>query len=182
MQGRHFLIENPAGSEFVHLPCMVRIWNIGQIASCNVLQCNLGLIADGMPINKNTILWASSRLLLEPFRGLVCTCRELGTLKGKLGNIAKAKYAQVWPRNMCLRICIGIQAFIRSIRRNHLVYEESVSQLYPAALGLPRRRGRPRINPDGIADTVRGVIYDCFACIGRLHKRHPDHTRNDEPP
>lgn len=86
------------------------------------------------------------------------------------------------PRNMCLRTCIGIQALMGSIRGSRLVCEEGASRLYPVALGLPKRRGRPRIDPGRIVDTVRGVIRDFPACIGRLHERRPDHTRNNELP
>ena len=45
----------------------------------------------------------------------------------------------------------------------------------------PVGRGRPRSNPPGIVSR-EGVIYDCPACMRRLPKHHPAHTRGDEPP
>ena len=178
---RHFILENLAGPELFHLPCSTDIWNTGLVCKCNVPQRSLGSMVGGQPNYKYTSLMASSILLLEPFRGLVCKCREHGTLSGTFNGVDKTKFAQVWPRNVCLKICTGIQSLTRVTRKNHLVYE-SDARLYFVALGLPRRRGRPRLNPDGIVDIVRGVIYDCPVCIGRRHKRHPDHTRNSEPP
>ena len=130
---------------------------------------------------KNTTLMVSSTLLLEPFRALQCTCREHGTLQGYLEGIPKTRFAQVWPRSMCLQLCTEILAFIRSQRRNHLVYG-SVPRLCPVAIGSSKRRGRPRKNPDGIEDTRLGVICDCPACVGGKHQHHPDDTRNGEPP
>ena len=50
--------------------------------------------------------------------------------------------------------------------------------------GVPfgrRGRGRPRTKPEGIA-FKEGVIHDCLACLRRLHKFHPVHISNGEPP
>ena len=170
---RHFLVENPAGSELFHLDCFEQLWTSGRVVKCRVPQCALGLMIDGMPIYKNTTLFASSSLLLAPFKGLACTSAAHGTLSGRCGNVDKTKLAQVWPREMCHRICIGIQALMRQRRRAYLLHDADMFYL--------TGRGRPRKNPLGIV-SADGVIYDCPACMQRLHKRHPAHTRNGEPP
>lgn len=143
----------------------------------NVLQCALGLVVDGQPIyKKNTSPFASSTLLLEPFRGLNCICNAHGALDGCSGNVAKTKLAQVWPRETCHRICTGIQRFLGHIRRSNLVHDSDA--VYPVdgmAPGRRQRRGRPRKNPEGIV-TEEGVIYDCLVCMGRLHKFHQADT------
>ena len=72
----------------------------------------------------------------------------------------------------CHPICTGIQALIRHRRRAHLVHDADI--LYPVG------RGRPRKNPLGIV-SKHEVVYDCPACMRRLHKSHPAHTRNNEP-
>lgn len=124
---------------------------------------------------------ARSSLLIEPFGGLKSICPAHGTLKGRCDGIAGAKFSQVWPREMCHRICIGIQPAIRQLRRNYLVHGSDVC--YPADVLAPgpRRRGRRRKNLEGIVSR-RGVIYGCPACMGRLHKLHLAHARNGELP
>ena len=162
--GRHFILENPAGSELFKLSSIAAIFNHEGVVKVNVPQCAMGLRVHGEPILKNTTLMASSLLLLEPFKGVRCTCKYHGELMG--GN--KTKLAQVWPRGMCLRICIGISNVLRKRR---------LGFAYPLGGG----RGRPRKNPLGIVSR-QGVIFDCPACLRRLHKEHPAHTRNAEPP
>ena len=113
-------------------------------------------------------------ILIMLFRGLKCTCKSHGSLTGETGGTDKTKFAQVWPREMCQRIFTGILNLIRQRRRQYS---------YPVD-GVPlgrRGRGRPRKNPEGIG-SKEGVIFDCPACMRRLHKRYPAHTRNGEPP
>ena len=62
---RHFLVENPAGSELFHLKCFEELWNTGKVVKRNIPQCALGLIVDGQPIYMNVALFASSTLLLK---------------------------------------------------------------------------------------------------------------------
>ena len=143
------------------------------MVKCNVPQCAFGLMIDGMPIYKNTTLFASSSLLLALVKGVTCIHDSHGTLSGRCGSVVKTKFAQVWPREMCHRICSGIQALIRQRRRAYLVHD--------ADMFYPTGRGRPRKNPLGIV-SAEGVIYDCPACMRRLHKRHLAHTRNGQPP
>ena len=115
---RHFIVDNFARSELFHLSCFAAIYNIGKCVKVNVPQCALGLVVDGEPICKTTTLMVSSALLADPFRGLECTCRAHGAPEGKTGGIVDTKFAQVWPRAMCQRTCIGIQTLIRQRRKS----------------------------------------------------------------
>ena len=169
---RHFLAENPADSELFHLRCFEELWNIGNVVKRNIPQCALGLLVDGQPIYKNTTLFASSTLLLNPCKGFKCTCSSHGALDGRRWNVDKSKFAQVWPGEMCQRICVGIQALRRQGRRAYLVHDSEVV--------FPVGRCRPRKNPLGIVSRHR-VIYNCPACMRRLHKSHPAHTRHGGP-
>lgn len=168
---RHFLVENFAGSELIPLACFNAIWETDECAKVNVPQCALGLVAYGEPTYKNITRLASITLLLEPFRGLKCTCSSHGTLSGYSGGTAGGKFAQVWLREMRQRICIGLRILTRQRVRQYYV------ELYPVGRG----RGRPRMVPEGTV-SKEGFIYDCFVCMRRLHKRHLAHTRNGEPP
>ena len=140
--GRHLLVENPAGSELFHLPCSEAIWNIWKVVKINVPQCALALVVDGRPIYKNTTVLASSILPIEPFRGLKCICKSHGALQGRCGGVDKTKFAQAWPRRMCQRICIGMQALSRQQRWSHYVHDaDSLCPVNGVPLG---RRGRGR--------------------------------------
>ena len=108
--------------------------------------------------------------------------RHHGRLSGTTaGGIARTRLAQVWPRPMCQRICNGIQALLQECRKGNRIHaSDAFICMYPIAGTRPR--GRPRKSPYGVEDAKRGVIYDCPACIARLHRQHPSHTRKDEPP
>ena len=78
---RHFLIENPRGSDIFKLRSFQRLWRTRRCFSMNIPQCALGLVVCGEPILKWTTLWASSPLLLKPFEGLKCTHSSHGLLR-----------------------------------------------------------------------------------------------------
>ena len=107
-----------------------------------------------------------------------CICKSHGTLEGCSGKVPKTKFAQVWPREMCQKICTGIQILIRQRRGQYL------ADIYYPIGGVPlgrRGRGRPRKKSEGIV-SKEGVIYDCPARMRRVHQLHPAHARNGEPP
>ena len=179
---RHLLAENLAGPELFNLACFEAICNICRCVTIKVPQRALGLIMDGQPVCGDTSLLANSSLLVAPFKGPKCTCTSHGALEGRCGNIATTKLAQFWPRETCLRICAGIRSLIKGTRENHLIHD--VNACYPVdgmASGFRQRRGTPRKTPEGITSKER-IIYDCLACMRRLHKRYPAHARNGEPP
>ena len=65
--GRHFLIENPCGSEIFKLPSFEKLWNTRHVCKMHIPQCALGLTVLGQPVRKMTTLWASSWILLKQF-------------------------------------------------------------------------------------------------------------------
>ena len=80
--GRHFLIENPRGSEIFLLPSFQRLLKTGRVCKMHVAQCALGLRVLGEPIRKLITLWASSWILLKPFEGVKCNHRYHRILQG----------------------------------------------------------------------------------------------------
>ena len=178
--GRHFILENLAGSGTFSLACFRELWGSGQVVSINVPRCALGLVVQGGPIYNNTILPASSVLLLKPFEGVKCTHQRHGGQIGRAaGGVAKAKLAQVWPREMRQRMSTGIQALLRQCIRNGCLH---VADSFPLGFAGERPRGRPRKPTSGAVDETFGVAHDCPACVARSHKLHPSHTRHDAPP
>lgn len=144
--------------------------------STNVPQCALGMTVGGQPTCKNTTFMASSVLLFEPFEEVMCNHESHGTLTGRLGATEETTFAQVWPRAMCQRICIGIMPLLRQGRGVGLVHS---SDSFPVGVGK-RSAGRPR-TPRGVVYSKFGVGHDCPACIVMRHEAHPAHTRNGAP-
>ena len=126
---RHFLIENPRGSEMFSLPSFRKLQQRG-IVTVNFPQCAVGLQSpNGQAIQKFTSLWASSDALVDGFRTLYCDHKSHWTLEGGAeGSQRRTAYAQVWPKEMCKIIVDGIQRLAKS----------EFSEAYVAAA-----RGRP---------------------------------------
>ena len=174
--GRHYLIENPRGSQLFSLPEYEALMRTTAVTVVNFPQCSVGLLSpEGLPLLKWTTLWASCPELLEDFRGLFCK----HTAHGELVGSRRTKLSQVWPIEMCRLIVCGICRVLtmRPGSRRKDEYASHLVQAYPAAASSGRGRGRPRKNPD--ADVV---IFDCPACVRRRYQTDPDHTRNDCPP
>ena len=174
---RHFVLENPAGSGLFHLECFKRVWESGKVMSINVPQCAFGLVVDGIPVRKDTTLWASNSLLLKLFLGVRCDHQKHRVLSGTTaGGVPRTRLAQVWRRQMCQRNCNGIMLLLRECRRAGRVHAaDNFMSMYPTSPGT-RPWGRPRKAPYGAEGRARGIIYDCPACFARLHKAHPSHT------
>ena len=129
---RHFIPEHQACSERIESQPFSKFWRIGEACSVNVPQCALGFVVLGEPIYKNTTLWASDTLLLEPLRGAQWRCNWHGASDGSNNT----NVAHVWPYEVCARIVCGCQALIRHFIeiRSHLVrkYPSSVEVTCPA--------------------------------------------------
>ena len=97
---------------------------------------------------------------------------------GRLGSDSKTQLAEVWPRQMCLRLWNGIQPLLRERRRINYLH---ASDSYLVDL-VKRPMGRPRKSLEGAVGEKRGVIYDCPACVAHRRKLHLSHIRNGEPP
>lgn len=69
---RHFLIENPRGSDPFALPPYAALWNTEKVVEVTFPQSALGLQVHGEPILKYTTFWVSSILMAEPFVDLKC--------------------------------------------------------------------------------------------------------------
>ena len=119
----YIFVESPAGSELFRLQCFTAVWDAGEVVNINVPQCAFGLVVDGQSIYNNNVLIAGIAVSIELCRGVNCTCGYHGTLEGRSGSIPMVKFAQVWPREMCQRICTGMQPSTMQRRRStHCAY------------------------------------------------------------
>jgi hypothetical protein len=107
--GRHFLLENPRGSDLFRLPQLAAIFASGYVKTVNFPQCTLGLVGPtNVPMQKWTTLWASCEHLLSAFRSLECRCKTHQTIEGTAKGTILSQHAQVWPSEMCKLIVPGI--------------------------------------------------------------------------
>ena len=115
-QGRHFIVEQPAGSEMFRLEEWQKLAEKYEIALVRFDQCQVGLVGrkTGLPIKKRTELWASEEELVRRFRGRQCDGTHqharLGYEKGKPCEVAAE--AQVWPTEMCRLIAAGCASLL----------------------------------------------------------------------
>ena len=155
-------------SEVFSLREFTQLWSSGAVGKISLYQCKLGLMSpEGLPLYKQSMIWANSKLLLEPFEGLVCSCEVHGSLEGNIQCVHRTRLAQTWPAGMCNQLIQGILSVVRQRRRSqggNLRLLCNAEPVYPA-----------RIYP-------REAIFDCLACESRRHKYDVRHTRNDSPP
>lgn len=53
-EGRHLLVEDPVGPDFLHLQCFPSLFSSGETFKVNMFQCGSGLVTDGQPTCNNT--------------------------------------------------------------------------------------------------------------------------------
>eukprot|EP00971_Amphidinium_carterae_P173803 3445275-Amphidinium_carterae.1 len=117
LQGkRHFLLENPSGSDLFDRPEWQRLLATYAIDRVNVDQCSLGLTSPlGHPIRKATTLWASSPLLLDGLRDARCRCQTAHRqVQGSEAGYKLSVWAQAWPPTLCRRLVDGLEKLINS--------------------------------------------------------------------
>ena len=126
--GRHFLEENPAGSNIFK----DKRWNRLRIkypfiCDVNFPQCQTGLKhpVSRLPIQKNTTFRASCELLLKPFRHLKCNCPIHDIIQGSVpGRGSVSKIVQEWPQPLVGRVVQGIVA-LKARKSTYIVDEET---------------------------------------------------------
>ena len=110
--GRHFLLENPRGSQNFNEEGLSTLDDKFGIYAADFPQCAAGLVSPtGEPIQKWTTFWASHPVLLKRFRNLECTHGpgEHWILEGKHEGVSRTKIAQVWSTKMCRWIARSVE-------------------------------------------------------------------------
>ena len=108
---RHFLLENPRGSELFKLPCIAALLATNKICKATFPQCSLGLLSpEGLPLLKFTTVWTSHPTLSKPFENLQCTHTVHGEIQGNYGGQERSKLAQIWLLEFCRRVAHAVAA------------------------------------------------------------------------
>ena len=107
--GRHFLAENPRGSDMWSLPEWRALAEMVDWIYVDQCMCNLRGPRAGMLIKKPTEFWASHAALLDPLRGRLCDgAHQHGQVgKGSSKLEEKAKNLARWPVKLCRLIAEG---------------------------------------------------------------------------
>ena len=175
-QGRHFIIENPRGSEMFRLPAFRALWNTGRVKAVNFPQCAVGLRSpEGVPLLKHTTMWASHPILLQHLQGLACTHTGHGPIHGSHQGCSRSRLSQVWPPELCRRLVAGVVDLKRTLETTSAYPVPGEPHPGQAQEETSGRRGRPRQIP-------QGIMFDCVGCRHMRVATDTSHTRNVEPP
>ena len=150
--GLHWLIENPWSSRMWQLPCFIRLQQRVTTFEVKCDQCQVGLKDPaGVPTLKPIQFMSSSMTLIKRLN-LQCTHdHERAQIAGSVQGMARSKFAQTWPRQLCERIVSGIQELLGHQHKSER------EQAFPAA--------------------EAPVVQDCPGCRAHAYKGDPRHTR-----
>ena len=156
-----FLIENPTGSGLWRLPYFDQLIKRTSNTTSILHQCAYGLVdPDGIPTQKTTMFLASHDDLLTKLDKQCPGNHEHVPILGSTNGIARAKFAQEWPRQLCEAVAHGCQTVIHN-RRKQLTYQVQVC--YPSGSSSTSNKAES--------------LPECPGCRGNLVKTHPKHNR-----
>ena len=177
---RHFLSENPLGSDLFKLDIYQYIlMTYPHILRQTIDMCAAGMVDydSGRPIRKATEIWTSSSRIVKPLEKFRCNGQhEHEPIQGVCsdGELRSHK-CRIWPWPLATAVAAGIVDEVRHTQqqqqRNHrLTYPESATQADGKAPEFPPYDERKRSNRHH---------WPCPACNKNLHKNDPTHTRHD---
>ena len=163
--GRHFLAENPRGSDMWSLPEWRALAEMVDWIYVDQCMCNLRGPRTGMLIKKPTEFWASHAALLDPLRGRLCDgAHQHGQVgKGSSKVEEKAKNLARWPVKLCRLIAEGCTHMLR----NEAARDAYVVNAFPS-------------NPGGAASSSAGPAaplgVTCPGCLANKNMFDVSHT------
>ena len=164
---RHFIAENPRGSDLYQIRPWMKVKRDPKVVSAIVDLCAADLKINRQFVKKTSELYASHEDLLEPVRDLVCNGQHVHIpLEGTWNGQPMTKLAQVWPWEFASRIASGVGTVVRK----H--YENLSKELYPTE--------EQKIPPPGERQRSNRFHWPCPACRTNMAKDHPRHTRHPE--
>ena len=117
--GRHFVVEQPAGSDMFALPAWEQLARKFPLVKCHFDQCRVGLRmsrSPHLPIRKPTVLVSSNEGLVSRFTDKQCQNEHehaaITGLAHKSQHVNSSE-AQVWPPMMCRLLAAGIADLVR---------------------------------------------------------------------
>ena len=180
--GRHFVIEQPQGSELYKLSFWNDLALDSCIHKCVFDQCQVGLRApgpNGLPIRKRTELWATHDLLIAPFRNLICDGKHqhagVSTLSDTVNGV-NSRVCQVWPEEMCRKFATAIADL--SITLAYPAGDANAPRIACNGCRWHKRKEDPSHSRTGDCryPDVTAVEWKCPGCRSNRTRPHPSHT------
>lgn len=165
--GRHYVAENPKGSELFRLPKWKKLDDDPRTASADIDMCAAGMQCPDtkMLVKKGTTLKASCEALLATLRKFRCNGQHPHKpIEGKCKDGENLSHkCRIWPWKLATELAASIAALIR------WHYQYVTSELYPETstqADPPAKRRSNRLD------------WPCPACRSNLPKDHPKHNRD----
>ena len=183
--GRHFVVEQPAGSDMFALPAWEQLARKFPLVKCHFDQCRVGLRMSRpphLPIRKPTVLVSSNEgFIVSRFTDKQCQNDHehaaITSLAHKSQHVNSSE-AQVWPPMMCRLLAAGVADLVYDVVRS----QPSTHSAFAATakcLGCKQHRRRD----DPMHDRGPGcrfpddesIDYTCPACVKRLPRADAKH-------
>ena len=180
---RHFLIEQPHGSDLYQLPGWAAIGR--KVVKCVFDQCQVGLRSPKpphLPIRKRTELWASHELLLKKLRSRQCAGHHkhagVSQLNDKTHGVA-SRVCQEWPPEFCRILASSVADLVGSAKMSYAVAETRFMAC-PGCRWHKRKDHESHIRRgDCLHKDVKTKIWRCPACVLNKPRAHETHKLDD---
>ena len=188
---RHYLIEQPKGSDLWKLPEWTSLAAKHPPFKVSFDQCMLGLrmpVHPFLPIRKPTEVWASHQYLIARLQDKQCSQNHEHAGVSRLSDRKfgiPSSLAQVWPLKFCKAIAVGI-ADLAAGAFASMFPSASSSSADTRALECPGCRWHKRKDDpthirvgDCKYPGVEPKIWGCVGCKNSRPRVHADHTLDD---
>ena len=196
--GRHFIAEQPRGSELYTLPSWIPVANDPKLVIATPDMCMAGLTDPENPhlfFKKRCEVWASSEVLVSPLRKFKCdNSHEHSVIEGTHNGVNKSHGARVWTWKFAASVASGIAAIVRE---NHYMYcrafQLCVTDTSDFTIGTWFARfgvyvksdsgSKPRSDSIAVGTDPKPnpndarLKWKCKGCQNNLFKEHHKHTR-----
>eukprot|EP00971_Amphidinium_carterae_P236579 4695447-Amphidinium_carterae.1 len=176
-QNRYFVVEQPETSDMWTYGVWPEVLEQPVVEYVCFDQCQVGLLVEGCPAKKPTVLVSNSPEVIGEFEGLRCTNRHQHL---QLEGGARTAAAQVWPHGLCMRIVAGIRKLKRRLK-------VTASERYHATSSTEAPVDPP--DSGGASGSAGGAperkpkhkqLWTCPACRRHLNRDDSTHTRNPD--
>ena len=179
---RHFVCENPRGSELYTLPARIPVSSGPRLVIAFPAMCMADLYDEQtkLPLRKRSEVWASDERLVKPIRRFVCDgSHEHGVIEGSYAGPNKSHWSRIRTWKFAYSIALGIAGVVRE---NHYslcrAFNSCVNSDLDIIEGTSVARYGAYVKGDlKIAKDAVRVTYKCRACNNNLYKEHSKHTR-----